>query len=95
MGKVTRLGSMPPDDPRFSGGHEIFSLQRFRPSATNTASDPTGAMQDTSASASNNPMQPAVDAVEKLARELALAAGKLEKQARELAKAAGKMAPPH
>ena len=77
MRKVTRLESLPPDDSLLSGAHEIFSLQRFKPSSTSTAWDMTAATQDKSASTRSTLMPPAVDAVEKLASELAKAAGKM------------------
>ena len=43
MGKVTDLGSVPPDDPMFLGGPQVFSNQQFKRFATTSASDTAGA----------------------------------------------------
>jgi hypothetical protein len=45
MGKITDLGSAPPDDPMFSGGPSLFSPHKFRPSSTTSQTGTDGATQ--------------------------------------------------
>ena len=78
MGKVTKLGSLPPDDPIFSGGVEMFSPHAFRPSSTSSAKSTDGETQDKSSSApaGAHPMQPAADLYEQRMMELLTAKDK-------------------
>lgn len=43
MGKLTYKGLVPPDDPMFSGGYEMFSRPESSRSSTASVSDTTGA----------------------------------------------------
>jgi hypothetical protein len=45
MGKVTDLGSLPPDHTIYSGGPEAFSHRAFRPSSKSTAPSTDGETQ--------------------------------------------------
>lgn len=69
MGKATDLGLVPPDDPMFSSGPEVFSRLGSNGSSTNSASDTTGA-PPTSSEAQPDPMQPVAEACEKVLMEL-------------------------
>ncbi len=42
MGKATYKGLVPPDDPMFSNGPEMFSRPESKPSSMTSASDTTG-----------------------------------------------------
>jgi hypothetical protein len=55
MGKLTIIGSLPPDHPIYSGGPEIFSRPESNKSSTTTANATAGETQDKSASAVNQP----------------------------------------
>lgn len=46
MGKIIKRYSAPPDDPIFSGGTQMFSPQKFRPSSVTFPSDTTGETQE-------------------------------------------------
>ena len=48
MGKATYKGLVPPDDPMFSGGFEMFSRPESSRSSKTSASDKTGVTQDPS-----------------------------------------------
>ncbi len=54
MGKVTDLGSLPPDHPIYSGGPEAFSHRAFRQSSKSTAKSPTGETQAKSSSVADS-----------------------------------------
>jgi hypothetical protein len=43
MGKLTYKGLVPPDDPMFSSGPEMFSRPESRPSSMTSVRDTTGA----------------------------------------------------
>lgn len=51
MAKVLPGRSLPPDDPIFSGGVEMFSLRAFRPSSKSSPENTTGATPAASGSA--------------------------------------------
>ena len=48
MGKVTVIGSLPPDHPIYLGGPEMFSPRAFNPSSTSSAPSMDGETQDKS-----------------------------------------------
>lgn len=66
MGKATYKGLVPPDDPMFSNGPEIFSCPESNESSTTPQNATTGATQDQSSSATapadlqNLPEDPAI-----------------------------------
>ncbi len=45
MGKVTVIGSLPPDHPIYSGGPEVFSRRAFSQSSTSSAPSTDGETQ--------------------------------------------------
>jgi hypothetical protein len=50
MGKVTVIGSLPPDHPIYSGGPEVFSHRAFSRSSTSSAPNTDGGTQAKSSS---------------------------------------------
>jgi hypothetical protein len=66
MAKVTHLDSLPPDDPIFSAGPQIYSPVS-RPSTTTSAEDTDG----TSKGSQEDPMREAREMVEVALMELA------------------------
>ena len=69
MGKATFKGFVPPDDPMFSTGPEIFSRHESSASSPSSATSTDGATQDQSSSATglpdlqNLPEDPALGAI--------------------------------
>lgn len=90
MAKIIDLGWAKPDDPIYSSGPMISFRPPSPGSMRDTATSTDGASraaksgqpqkqaqpQTTSATAQQDPMQPAAEAYERQARELAMAAGK-------------------
>ena len=70
MAKIIDEGLAPPDHPIYSGGWEMFSPRAFRPSSTSSVPATDGATPAASSSATEqDPMQPAVDALEEWGRK--------------------------
>lgn len=83
MAKVIDRGSAKPDDPIYSTGPEMFSLQRFRPS-TPTSPSATAVVSQAASSSAAEPLETEADGT----RAGALRVARYQHQNKQLAEQA-------